>query len=95
MLVPRLANNDTATVTNGASVQLLAANERRLAAVITNGSANGLWVALGETAVIGTGIYVAANGGSVEFQGENLWRGSINGISAAGVGNVIGVVELQ
>lgn len=95
MLVPRLATNDTASVGNGASVELLAANDRRLSAIITNSSANGLWVALGEAAVIGTGIYVAPNGGSVEFQGENLWRGAINGISSAGAGNVIGVCELQ
>jgi hypothetical protein len=95
MLVPKIAVNDTADIGNGASVEILAANPRRLAAVITNGGANAIWISLGAVAVAGTGIYLAAAGGSVELQGENLWRGSVNGIAAAGASNIVGVVELQ
>ncbi len=84
-----------ATVTAGvASATLLAANPRRRWAMICNSGANGVWLGFDGAAVVGTGIYVAPNGGSFVIEGENRWLGSITGITAAAT-SVVGLMELK
>lgn len=95
MQILRTVSQDTKTVGNGASVVLIAENLRRKYAGIYNASTNGLWLGLGQAAVIGTGIYVPPNGGWFEIDHDNLWQGEIQGISAAGAANVIGVAEFS
>lgn len=84
-----------ATVTaNTTSATLLAANPRRRWAMICNSGANGLWLGFDAAAVVGTGIFVPANGGSFVIEGENRWLGSITGITTAAT-SVVGLMELK
>lgn len=77
-----------------ASVAVLASNDRRRYAIICNSGANGLWLGLGVAAVVGTGIYVPPNGGTFVIEGDNRWKGAINGIVAAAT-SVVGTLELK
>lgn len=92
MVVYTVAENETVSVLNTSTV-LLAANARRKFARITNGSDVGVWVSYGEAAVIGQGDYLAATGGWIEIDADNMWRGAINGIAASGTNKVCGTVE--
>jgi hypothetical protein len=91
MIKYRNATNSTATV-GVASGTVLAANEARKRAIIVNSGAAGVWLSFGATAVVGTGVFLAAGGGSFEIDPDELYTGLITGISA-GAGNVCGVVE--
>lgn len=92
MLKLRTPVNDTASL-GTSSAQLLADNERRKYALIVNSSDVGVWLAFGETAVVGTGVYLAPAGGSYEIDSENLYCGPINAIAASGSSKVVGIVE--
>ena len=91
----KVMTTTTATVGNGASVSVLAANSRRLYAEIVNSSTNGIWLNFGETAVAGEGIYLAPNGFSFVINSEFMWRGTVTAIAAAGAANVLGIIEGQ
>lgn len=88
------ATNGTVSVTT-TSVALLAVNERRKYALVVNSSDVGIWLAFGATAVIGTGVYLAAGGGSYEIDSDNLYCGAVNGIAASGAGKVVGTAEFN
>lgn len=88
------ATAGTKTLDNTTPVQLFAANSVRKWAYVSNPTAVGLWINLGATAAIGTGIYVPAGGG-YQIDKDNLWRGTVSGISASGSGNVVGIMEMQ
>jgi len=93
-----LGNNTIATVAVGsASTELIAANQARLHAVITNISDEIIYLSEGAAAVASKGIPLApvdASGNPVPAgvyrTGENgvLFRGAINGICASGSKNV-------
>jgi hypothetical protein len=85
---------DTKSISNSDTL-ILAANDRRLYAEITNSSDVGIWLSLGSTAVIGVGIYLAPNGYSYEINPDNMWRGEVRGIAASGAGKVLGTIEGQ
>ncbi|HUT62017.1 MAG TPA: hypothetical protein VNA25_29620 [Phycisphaerae bacterium] len=79
------------------SVTVLAANAFRRAATIINWTDKFVWLALGDTAVVGEGIPLAARtdathpGGSYTIGADNLYLGIITAIGEAGaVGNVVG-----
>lgn len=93
--VLKVITHDSVSVGNGASVEILPANSRRLYAEIVNSSANGIWIKLGATAVVGEGIYLAPNGFSYEIKPDNMWRGAVNGIAVAGAANNVGTIEGQ
>lgn len=90
----RTALNTTKSLTTATQV-LLAANESRKYALIVNSSDVGVFVSFGEAAVIGTGVFLAAAGGSYELDNDNLFLGAINGIAASGAGKVVGIVEFS
>lgn len=90
----RLPTNGTASM-GATSAQLLAANESRKYAIIVNASDVAIWLAFGAAAVIGTGVYLAAAGGSYTIDEENLWVGVVNGIAASSSGKVVGTVEFK
>lgn len=91
----KVISTTNATVGNGASVTVLAANNRRLYAEIVNSSANGIWLNFGEDAVVGQGIYLAPSGFSFIINSEFMWRGTVTAIAVAGAANVLGVIEGQ
>jgi hypothetical protein len=91
----KVVTHGTATIGSGASVLILAANERRRFAEIVNSSDVGIWLSLGGTAVIGTGIYLGPNGFSYEINSEHLWKGTVSGIAASGAGKIVGTTESQ
>lgn len=95
MKVLKDPHNGTKTLDNSGSQSVLAANDDRKWAIICNSSDVGLWLALGASAVIGTGIYVPPNGGSFVIDDQNLFRGAVNGVMASGSSKVIGTVELE
>ena len=70
---------------------VLAANASRKWASVVNDSANVVYLAVGNSAVLNTGIRLNANGGSVTFGGDNLTTQAINGIS----GTAASVVTVQ
>jgi len=88
------ATNSTASI-GTASALILPANPRRSYAIISNGSAVGVWLSLGSPAAIGTGIYLAPGGGVFIIDEYGLYRGAIYGSAASGSGNVLGTVDLQ
>lgn len=89
----KIAQHTTATVTN-ASTAVLAANERRRYASISNSGASGVWLAFGQAAVVGEGVYIPPNGGSYIIEGQNRWKGTVFGITAAG-SSLCGMLELK
>lgn len=91
----KIITPSTQTISNAGSTQLLAANSRRLYAEIVNSSDVGVWLNFGAAAVIGTGIYLGPNGWSYEINSENMWRGTVTAIAAAGAGKVVGIIEGQ
>lgn len=75
---------------------LLAANERRIYALIVNESNKNIRIKLGSPPVDqDDGLLIAANGFSYEIDRNNLWRGEIYGIVSAGaVTKFVDVLEL-
>lgn len=94
MAIVRKAVNGTASM-GAASAEILADNRNRKYALMVNASDVGVWISFGDTAVIGTGAYLAPAGGSYEIDESNLWTGAVNGIAASGSGKVVGTVEFS
>lgn len=92
--IPTITHSGSSSVTTSSS-QILAENQRRLYAEITNASTVGCWLAFGIPAVVGVGIYLGPNGFSYIIGPDNMWRGVVNIIAASGSGNVIGTIEGQ
>jgi hypothetical protein len=72
----------TAGVATGTA---LASNTNRKYALIVNDSANVVYIKLGATAALNTGIRLNANGGSYEINETNLYTGVIDCISTVAV----------
>lgn len=85
---------DTVTVSSATSGLVLAANERRKYALIGGNQTVGLWLALGEAAAVGSGIYLAA-GDAYEIDADNLWLGEVYGILASGVDQTVGTEDMS
>lgn len=80
------------TVTVGtASTYAVAPNADRYYLSLTNGGNETVWGSLGDTAVVGTGFAIA-QGATVVFAGDTLWKGSVFLISAGGSDSV-GIVS--
>jgi len=75
---------DTFATIAGISTLALAANPRRLDAEFVNDSADTIYLARGNAAVIGSGIRLNPNGGSYSIGPGNLFLGDINAISDGG-----------
>ena len=60
-------------------------NAYRVWAALSNGGVTDVWLALGEAAVTGKGIYLKANGGAVVFDLNMPWKGEVRGIATAAV----------
>lgn len=90
-----LVTTSTASVSNAASSTVLAANDRRLYALIVNASSNGIFLNFGEDAVAGEGVFLAPNGFGFEIDSDFMWRGSVTAIASAGAANTISILEAQ
>lgn len=78
-----------------ASTLLLGKNEARKRAILVNGHATqSVWLAFGEAAVVGKGVYLAPNGGSFEIPPDELWTGEVYGI-ASGAATPVGTEEFS
>ncbi len=86
-------------VTVGSSTtKVLDANGDRRLLVLTNMSDEVIWLGLGEDAVVGEGIPLAANGGNLEDEklepSDRMFVGQVNAICASG-GKDLAVQELD
>ncbi len=78
-----LTSTDTVvTVTSTSSVILATAN--RQDATIVNTGATACYLSRGNTAVSTKGVYLAANGGFYNIDVNNVFRGAISAVTAAG-----------
>jgi len=77
------ANDGVAGVTD-ASVIVVVANEQRADLEIVNDSDFNVWLARGNVAVVGSGIFLARNGGSYTMDTQNLYLGYIAAICNQG-----------
>jgi hypothetical protein len=84
----------TAVNTTTASGAALAANAKRLYALLVNDSDTDIYIKLGATAVAHQGIRLNANGGSYELnQNTGMYTGAINAIHAGTGAKVLLVSE--
>ena len=90
----RKVNNFTNSLTT-VSALVLAEDALRKHATLVNASDVGIWLAFGEAAVVGTGVFLAAAGGSYEIDGNNLFTGEIYAIAASGAGKVLAGAEFS
>jgi hypothetical protein len=72
---------------------IVVANEQRKRLIICNGSSVHVWISMGETAVVGKGVFLAAAGGTFEVDPTEIYTGEIRGIAESGAANKVGVVE--
>lgn len=78
----------------GTSAQVVAANTSRRGLSIVNTGTVDVSLGLGATAVAGSGILLAANGGAWDgLISGVLWTGAVNAITTTGTG-ALGVVEV-
>lgn len=77
-------NNSGVTV-NSTTTLVVALNAARVGMILTNAGPQGLYLAFGTNAVAATstGIYLAPYGGSLQLDGQSLWQGAIQAISAS------------
>mgnify|MGYP003996919515 CR=1 FL=1 len=88
------ANNTSVTV-GATSTQLLAANETRAYALITNDSDEVMYLAFGEDAVMNSAVRINPRGGSCNIgEGGDNYFGAVNAICASG-GKVALIVEFS
>ncbi len=78
-----------------ASVVVMPPNRHRTAAWFVNNSAVVIYLGLGRPATATSGIRLNANGGAFEINLTNLYRGTVQAISAGGSGNSLLAVELE
>jgi len=71
------------TVTN-ASTLIRSARGGRVDCEFVNDSDYDIWLARGNAAVVGDGIYLVAKGGSYTIGLHNLWLGAVNAIHNEG-----------
>ena len=80
---------DNGSVTVGSSSTLVLNNKTgRLYALLVNDSDETIYIALGEDAVLNSGIPLFPYGGSLELDGEEPFKGVIRAICASGGKNL-------
>lgn len=91
----RKSSNATNTSVNvgSSNTSVLSGSSNRVAVFIRNNSSNDVYLALGETASLNSGILLPANGGTFELDTNKLFTGSINAI--ASTNSTITVCELK
>lgn len=81
------ATNTSVTV-GSSSTEVLPSKGDRYFAVLVNDSDEAIYLGLGADAELNKGVRLNANGGSVIFEGEQVFTGSINAICASGSKNL-------
>jgi len=74
----------TGPTVGATSTEVLAANAARVYASFVNDSTEDFYLAFGVEAVMHTGVFLKALGGSYEITHANLFFGAVNGICASG-----------
>ena len=69
------------TPVSNSSISVIAANQNRQFANLTNDSAQVIYLALGSTAVLNSGIRLNAGGGSYEINMNNMYKGQVSAIT--------------
>jgi len=85
-------SRDRTANTGVASIRVLENNENRTYASFINNSANIIWLAKADVALVNQGIRLNANGGSYEITPLNPWKGRVAAI-AAGAASVLCITE--
>lgn len=86
---------DHSGTVDAASILVAAANKHRTAFWLVNASGVAMNVGLGWAAAVGRGIHLNANGGALELNKSNLFKGDIYIIGASGTGNIFTALELE
>lgn len=82
VLLRRTAISSGPSITSTSSI-ILPSNSRRLGLSIVNSGAAAVYLGLGNVAISGQGIYLAANGGSWDGRISDLvWMGNVSAICA-------------
>ncbi len=76
------------------NTRVLRPNAKRKWAIFVNDSDTVIYLALGETATINSGIRLNASGGAYEINALNLWRGPVSAISSVTT-KILCVVEVE
>ena len=82
------ASAPTSASVGVASAQALAANTSRTGLIMVNTSANRISLGLGATAVLDSGISLAASGGAWTMGREDFTTAAINAIASAAASNL-------
>jgi len=77
-----------AVAVGAASGVVRPANRNRTILVLTNDSANIIYLSLTGNAVLNTGIRLNAAGGLYEINSTNLYRGEVRGIATGAASNL-------
>lgn len=82
----------TVGITSG---KIITANSAISQITFSNDSANNIYLSKGVAAVVGSGIFLAANGGTHTMVGgsSNIWRGDIFAIASAASSNLAICIE--
>ena len=88
-----METTNTSVTVAATTTAVLAANVKRISALIINNSDEVIYLALGSAAVLNKGIRLDASGGSFVLEDSDDFNGAINGISTSG-SKVVTVVEL-
>jgi hypothetical protein len=73
------------------SLLICVADPSRQLLILTNDSANIIYIHFGDTAVANAGVRLNANGGSLVMGEDDMWHGSITAIASAASSNLCGV----
>jgi predicted flap endonuclease-1-like 5' DNA nuclease len=82
----------TFNVTNASQV-VLAANANRKLLLLSNPSSNPIYIAFGNPAVVGSGIFLAANTGTLVLTRESITTGDVRAISTVAGPSVLCIQE--
>lgn len=75
------------------SAKIVDENTSRQYLRISNVSSNDVFLALGEDAILNGGVYLAPDGGTIEFNTLNLYTGEIHAIADTGAENKVAITE--
>ena len=83
-----MAVTNTKISVGSSTTVILGNRESRKCAIIVNDSDEAVYLSLSDTAVMNEGIRLNANGGSLEINAGNMYKGVIAGICTSGSKNV-------
>ncbi|GAJ01905.1 unnamed protein product [marine sediment metagenome] len=91
----REKSQDLTTNVTATTAVVVVANKFRSAAFLTNDSDVTIYLRLGQEAAVNTGIRLNANGGALEINLSNLFKGAISAIHGGTGDKVLCIQEIE